>query len=265
MTTQSPDVLSTDELIVTRADGVAWLRLNRPKALNALSPSLMTALTDAALALDADPDVRVMVLIGSERAFAAGADIKEMAEASPVDMLTRDTIALWDRLRRVRKPLLAAVSGFCLGGGCELAMACDLLVAADNAVFGQPEINLGVIPGAGGTQRLTRAVGKALAMDMILTGRQISAQEALAHGLVSRVWPLEVFEEEVGEMARAIAAKAPMALRMATESVDKAFETSLAEGLDAERQRFYGLFATEDQKEGMKAFVEKRPARFIGR
>lgn len=265
MTTHAPDVLSTEELLVTLSEGIAWLRLNRPRALNALSPSLMTSLTEAALALDADPEVRVMVLIGSSRAFAAGADIKEMAEASPVDMLTRDTIALWDRLRRVRKPLVAAVSGFCLGGGCELAMACDLLVAADNAVFGQPEINLGVIPGAGGTQRLTRAVGKALAMDMILTGRQINAQEALAHGLVSRVWPLEVFEDEVAELARTLAAKAPMALRMAAESVDKAFETTLAEGLDAERQRFYGLFATTDQKEGMKAFVEKRPAHFIGR
>lgn len=244
---------------------VGILRLNRPKVLNALSPQLMVEMTGALEALDADPEVRVILLTGNERAFAAGADIKEMVEASVVDMVRRDMIAAWDKVRKVKKPLIAAVSGFCLGGGCELAMSCDIIVASESAVFGQPEINIGVIPGAGGTQRLTRCVGKYLAMDMILTGRQIKAYEALDHGLVSRVWPVEVYLEEALRFAKEIAAKGPIALRMAKEAVNKSFETTLAEGLDAERQRFYMLFGTDDQKEGMRAFVEKRSPRFTGR
>ncbi|MBM3268180.1 MAG: enoyl-CoA hydratase/isomerase family protein [Candidatus Sericytochromatia bacterium] len=254
-----------ENLLVSADGAVAIIRLNRPAALNALSPQLMAELGTALRAADADPDVRVILLTGGDKVFAAGADIKEMKEASLVDMVNRNMIAAWDAVRSVKKPIVAAVSGFCLGGGCELVMSCDLIVASETAVFGQPEINIGVIPGAGGTQRLTRCVGKYLAMDMILSGRQIKAAEALSHGLVSRVWPVEVFLEEALEVAKEIARKSPIALRMAKESVNKAFETTLTEGLDAERQRFYMLFATEDQKEGMRAFVEKRKAQFTGR
>jgi enoyl-CoA hydratase len=254
-----------ETLLIERHGSVALVRLNRPQALNALSPQLMRELGDALESADADPDVRAIVLTGGEKVFAAGADIKEMAEASVVDMVYRDMIAAWSRVQRVKKPIVAAVSGFCLGGGCELVMSCDLIVASESAVFGQPEINIGVIPGAGGTQRLTRCVGKYVAMDMILTGRQIKAGEALGLGLVSRVWPVEVFLEEALKVAQEIAKKSPIALRMAKEAVNKAFETTLAEGLDAERQRFYMLFATEDQKEGMRAFVEKRQPAFTGR
>lgn len=254
-----------ENILVDRDGPVGLVRLNRPKVLNALSPQLMAEVTDALSRLDADPEVRAIVLTGNERAFAAGADIKEMAEASLVEMVYKDMIAVWDRLRQVKKPLIAAVSGFCLGGGCEIAMMCDVIVASESAVFGQPEINIGVIPGAGGTQRLTRCVGKYLAMDMVLSGRQLKAQEALAHGLVTRVWPVEVYLEEAVKFAKEIATKSPIALRMAKEAVNKAFETTLTEGLDAERQRFHMLFATEDQKEGMRAFVEKRPAQFTGR
>lgn len=254
-----------ENILVETHGPVKVVKLNRPKALNALSPQLMGELGQALEEADRDPEVRAIVLTGSERAFAAGADIKEMAEASLVDMISRDMIRAWDRVRGVRKPIVAAVSGFCLGGGCELAMSCDLIVASETAVFGQPEINLGVIPGAGGTQRLTRCVGKYVAMDMILTGRQIKASEALSLGLVSRVWPTEVYLEEAVKVAAEIAQKSPIAVRMAKEAVNKAFETTLAEGLDAERQRFYMLFATEDQKEGMRAFIEKRQPAFTGR
>jgi enoyl-CoA hydratase len=188
-----------------------------------------------------------------------------MAEATAVEMLQRDNIARWDRLRRLTKPLIAAVSGFCLGGGCELALACDLVVASESARFGQPEINLGVMPGAGGTQRLTRAVGKALAMEMVLNARMLSAEEAARYGLVNRVVPVEVYLDEALALAQSIAARAPLAVRLAKESVNNAFETYLADGLRAERRAFYFLFSTEDQKEGMRAFVEKRRAEWSGK
>ncbi len=265
MSTSTAALTQYENILVDRHDAVAVVRLNRPKVLNALSPQLMAELTQAMAELDADPAIRAIVLTGSERAFAAGADIKEMADASLVEMVYRDMIGVWDRLRQVKKPLIAAVSGFALGGGCEVAMMCDFIVASETAVFGQPEINLGVIPGAGGTQRLTRLLGKSLAMDMILTGRNLKAPEALAHGLVSRVFPVESYLDEAIALAKDIASKGPMALRVAKEAVNKAFETSLTEGLEAERQRFYMLFATEDQKEGMRAFLDKRPPQFTGR
>jgi enoyl-CoA hydratase len=243
---------------------VGLVRLNRPKELNALNSGLMEELVIALEAFDRDPAVGGLVVTGSERAFAAGADIKEMANASAVDMLQRDNIARWDRLRQLKKPLIAAVSGFCLGGGCELAMACDMIVASETARFGQPEINLGVMPGAGGTQRLTRAVGKALAMEMVLNGRLLTAAEAEGCGLVNRVVPVEVYLDEALALAQAIAERAPLAVRLAKESVNNAFETPLADGLRDERRAFYFLFGTEDQKEGMRAFVEKRRADWKG-
>lgn len=244
---------------------VGVVQLNRPQALNALNGELMEELVDALRALDADEGIGCIVVTGSEKAFAAGADIKQMAQASLVEMMDSPFIGYWDALARVRKPIIAAVSGWCLGGGCELAMACDLIVAADNAVFGQPEINLAVIPGAGGTQRLTRAVGKSVAMDMVLSGRRLSAQEALQFGLVSRVFPAAEFMAGVMALAAEIAGKSPVALRAAKEAVNHAFETTLAEGVHLERRLFNMLFATEDQKEGMAAFVEKRAAVWKGR
>lgn len=243
---------------------VGLIRLNRPEALNALNGELMRALADSLLAFDADPAVGAMVITGSERAFAAGADIKEMAEASSVQMLASDMISRWDEIRRVRKPIIAAVSGWCLGGGCELAMACDMIIASETAKFGQPEINIGVIPGAGGTQRLTRAVGKALAMEMVLNNRTLSAQEALAFGLVNRVVPPEACLEEALHLAGDIAARAPLAVRFGKEAVNHAFEAFLAEGIDDERRAFYFLFSTEDQKEGMQAFIGKRKPEWKG-
>lgn len=252
-------------ILVSRDGPIGLIGLNRPEALNALNPALMTALVEQLQAFDADPEVRVIILHGSERAFAAGADIKEMAEATPVDILQRGFIEHWDRIRKVKKPLIAAVAGFCLGGGNELAMACDMIVAAENAQFGQPEINLGVIPGAGGTQRLTRAVGKALAMEMVLTGRFISAAEAHAAGLVNRVVPVEALLDEAKRLAREVAAKAPIAVRLGKEAVLKAFDTTLEVGLDHERRLFYLLFATDDKAEGMRAFIEKRRPEFKGR
>ena len=254
------------ENIVTRIEGrVGVAQLNRPKALNALNRELMTELMTALEAFDADPAVGCMVVTGSTRAFAAGADIKEMADATPARMMVGSFIDLWDRLLRIGKPVIAAVSGFALGGGCELAMACDLLVASETAQFGQPEINLGVIPGAGGTQRLTLAVGKALAMEMVLNGRTLSAEEALRFGLVSRVYPVEVYLEEAIRLGNEIAARAPIALRLAKEAVNAAFEMSLRAGLDHERRLFYLLFSTDDQKEGMDAFINKRAAQWTGR
>ncbi len=251
-------------LTSVEADGVGLVRLNRPQQLNALNATLMEEVTGALEAFDRDPAVRCIVITGNERAFAAGADIKEMAEASAVDMLLRDNIARWDRIRRINKPIIAAVSGYCLGGGCEMAMACDMIVASETAEFGQPEINIGVIPGAGGTQRLARAIGKSKAMEMVLTGRRLGAREAETAGLVSRVVPVEKYLDEALKLAREIAAKAPLAVRMAKEAVNKAYETSLTDGIQDERRSFYFLFATEDQKEGMKAFIEKRPAKWKG-
>ena len=256
----------TYENIVTRVEGRAGVaQLNRPKALNALNRELMTELMTALEAFDADPAVGCMVVTGSARAFAAGADIKEMADATPARMMTGSFIDLWDRLQRIGKPVIAAVSGFALGGGCELAMACDMIVASETAQFGQPEINLGVIPGAGGTQRMTLAVGKALAMEMVLNGRYLSADEAQRYGLVNRVYPVEVYLEEAVRLANEIAARAPVALRLAKEAINATFEMPLRAGLDHERRLFYLLFSTDDQKEGMDAFINKRPPQWVGR
>lgn len=254
------------EYILTETHGkVALIRINRPQALNALSPELLTELIDAAAAFDTDDAIGALVITGSDRAFAAGADIKQMAKASTADMLNLTFINLWDRLRSVRKPVIAAVSGYCLGGGNELAMTCDLIVASESAIFGQPEINLGVIPGAGGTQRLARTVGKALAMEMVLNDRRLTAQEALHYGLVNHVYPVESYLDESIKLAAAIAQRAPIALRIGKESVNMALETGLTAGLEHERRLFYLLFGTDDQKEGMAAFVEKRPAEWKGK
>jgi enoyl-CoA hydratase len=245
--------------------GVAAIRLNRPKVLNALNLQTMVELVEAFAECDADADVRCVVLHGNEKAFAAGADITEMSEASTVTMMERDQFARWERIRTVKKPVIGAVSGFALGGGCELAMLCDMIVASETAQFGQPEINLGVMPGAGGTQRLTRAVGKAVAMEMVLSGRMISAQLALQTGLVNRVVPVDVYLQEAFALAQDVASKAPVALRLAKESVLKAFSSTLEGGLEFERKNFYMLFATDDQKEGMAAFVEKRKPEWKGK
>ncbi|MGB3619192.1 MAG: enoyl-CoA hydratase-related protein [Catalinimonas sp.] len=253
------------DIVTTARPHVALVTLNRPKELNALNRQLMEELRDALQALDADEEVRVIVLTGNERAFAAGADIKQMAGQGAVDMLLVDQFKTWEQIRQTTKPLIAAVSGFALGGGCELAMLCDLIVAAESARFGQPEIKIGVMPGAGGTQRLTRAVGKARAMEMVLTGRFITAREAERAGLVSRVAATEVYLEEALRLAEEIAAMSPLAARLAKEAVNQAFETTLREGLAFERKNFYLLFASEDQKEGMQAFVEKRHPDFKGR
>ena len=244
---------------------VGLVRFNRPKELNALNSTLMEEMVTALEAFDRDPAIGCLVVTGNERAFAAGADIREMAAATAVDMLQRDNIARWDRVRKLKKPLIAAVSGFCLGGGCELAMTCDLLVASESARFGQPEINLGVIPGAGGTQRLTRAVGKAIAMEMVLNARLLTADEAARFGLVNRVTPVEVYLDEALALAQSIAERAPLAARLAKEAVNNAFETSLTDGLADERRAFYFLFSTEDQKEGMQAFMDKRQPAWKGK
>lgn len=254
------------ENVLARTDGaVGIVQLNRPKVLNALNGPTMIELNDALEQFEADNEIRVMIVTGNERAFAAGADIKEMADATAVDMLRLNRIAQWDRMKKISKPIIAAVSGYALGGGCELAMACDTIVASETAMFGQPEINIGVMPGAGGTQRLTRALGKAKAMEMVLTGKMMNAREAHARGLVARVAPVESYLEEALALAREIASRSPIAVRIAKESVNKAFETALVEGLDFERKMFYFLFSTEDQKEGMKAFIEKRQAEWKGK
>ncbi len=253
------------QILVERRERVGLIRLNRPEALNALNRTLLEELGQAVEAFDADPEVGAIVLAGSDKAFAAGADIKEMAAASPVEMLTADWISHFDRVQRARKPVIAAVSGWCLGGGNELAMACDMIIASETAKFGQPEINIGVLPGAGGTQRLTRAVGKALAMEMVLNNRTLSAQEALEHGLVNRVLPVDAYLDEALKLAGEIAARAPLAVRLAKEAVLHAFDSFLAEGIADERRSFYFLFGTEDQKEGMRAFMDKRKPAWKGR
>lgn len=256
----------SDALVLIETHGrVGVIRINRPKQLNALNGAVMRMLVDAALAFDADAGVGAIVITGDERAFAAGADIKEMAAASVVEMLQANRIELWDALRGIKKPLIAAVSGWALGGGCELAMACDMIVASETARFGQPEINIGIIPGAGGTQRLTRAVGKALAMEVILNGRFLDAAEAERFGLANRVVPVEQYMRTAIELAQQIAERAPLAVRLAKEAVNQAQESVLAEGIADERRLFYMLFSTEDQKEGMQAFLDKRPARWQGR
>ena len=252
-------------IILTKQDGYAIVQFNRPEVLNAINIKLMEELVDALEALDKDNDVRAIILTGNEKAFAAGADIKEMSDASVVDMLMRDQFARWDKIRKIKKPIIAAVSGFALGGGCELAMTCDMIIASETAKFGQPEINIGVMPGAGGTQRLTRAVGKAKAMELVLTGRMISGEEAMRLGLVNKVVPVEFYLEEAKSLAKEIASKPPVAVRLAKEAVLKAFDTTIEGGLEFERKNFYLLFASDDQKEGMKAFVEKRKAEWKGK
>ena len=255
----------TDKLVlVEREPPIAVVLLNRPKQLNALSDELMDELVRALGELDADVEVRCIVLGGSERAFAAGADIGVLAQTTPYEAATSERLARWDSIRRIGKPVIAAVSGFCLGGGCELAMLCDLIVASESAQFGQPEINLGVMPGAGGTQRLTRAVGKAVAMDVILSGRFLSAREARAAGLVARVVEREAWLEEAKSLARTIAEKSPLALRLAKQAVNRAFETSLQLGVEYERQAFALALGTDDAREGMNAFLEKRKPEFRG-
>lgn len=250
---------------VHREGRVGVVRLNRPQALNALSLALVSEAVRALQAFDADPAVGAMVLTGDERSFAAGADIKELSGMGPVDLLASPYLAWWDALARLQKPVVAAVSGFCLGGGCELALACDMIVASETAQFGQPEINIGVIPGAGGTQRLTRAVGVRKAMELVLTGATFGAREALGYGLVNRVVPTELFLEEAIKLATEIASKPPVAVRLAKQLIHACDQTSLADGLERERQAFYLLFSSEDQKEGMAAFVQKRPPQWKGR
>jgi enoyl-CoA hydratase/carnithine racemase len=258
--------MSYATLIVETAEAVTLVRLNRPEALNALNGQLMDELTAVLDAAEADEAVRAIVITGSDRAFAAGADIKEMAPKSYAEAFAEDFITRnWERVTRCRKPVIAAVAGYALGGGCELAMMCDFIIAADNARFGQPEINLGVIPGAGGTQRLTRFVGKSKAMDMVLTGRMMDAAEAERSGLVSRIVPLAELVPTALETAKKIAALSPQAVMIAKELVGAAYETPLSQGVRMERRLFHSLFAFEDQKEGMAAFVEKRPAKFTGR
>jgi enoyl-CoA hydratase len=254
--------MSTETIAVETRGRVGILRLNRPQALNALNVTLKNELLAAAEAFDADAGIGCIVLTGSDKAFAAGADIKEMAGRSYIDVFGADYAADYERLARVRKPIIAAVAGFALGGGCELAMMCDLIIAADNAKFGQPEIKLGVIPGIGGTQRLTRAVGKAKAMDLILTGRMMDAAEAERSGLVARVVPTASLMDETMKVAETIAAMSLPSVLAAKEAINRSFETSLAEGVRFERRVFHALFATKDQKEGMAAFIEKRPPKF---
>ena len=237
---------------------VGIVTLNRPQAMNAFNTQMLTELFDALDAFDKDEQVGALVVTGNEKAFAAGADIKEMAEASPFEMITQGRVELWDRIRTIKKPVIAAVSGWALGGGCEFSISCDMIIASESAKFGQPEITIGVIPGGGGTQRLARLLGKQLAMEMVLNNRTLTAAEALQFGLVNRVVPVEGYLDAAVAFAEEIASRAPLAIRMAKDAVNSAFEGTLTEGLKIEKRNFYPLFSTEDQKEGMKAFVEKR-------
>ncbi|HJR78523.1 MAG TPA: enoyl-CoA hydratase-related protein [Anaerolineales bacterium] len=253
------------ELILTELRGrVGLITLNRPQVMNALNNQLMREVIDALEAFDNNDNVGAMVITGNEKAFAAGADIKEMANKTIQQMMDTDHLAVFGRIRTIQKPVIAAVSGWVLGGGCEIALSCDMIVASESAIFGQPEINIGVIPGAGGTQRLTRAVGKALAMEMILNDRRFSAQEALQHGLVNRVVPVDSYLDSALQLAEEIASRAPVAIRAAKKMINQSYERTLSDGLAEEKQQFYNLFSTEDQKEGMKAFVEKRKPEWKG-
>lgn len=245
--------------------GIALIQLNRPKELNALNPQLMGEVRDALLQLDKNENVKVIIITGNDQAFAAGADIKQMADKSAIDMHIMDQFSTWDQIRKTKKPIIAAVSGFALGGGCEFVMTCDMVIASETAKFGQPEIKIGTIPGAGGTQRLTKAVGKAKAMELILTGRFLSAQEAHFYGLVNKVVPVEMYMHEAVELAKEIAQMPPIAIQLAKEAINRSFETQLDEGLMFERKNFYLTFASEDQKEGMKAFIEKRKPVYKGK
>lgn len=258
--------MNDTQLVLTETiEKVALLTLNRPQALNALNEPLLRNLMDMLEKYDRQQDIGAMVITGSEKAFAAGADIKDMASASAVDMLQNEFIPQFSRIQTIKKPIIAAVSGHCLGGGNELAMSCDMIVASETARFGQPEINLGIIPGAGGTQRLTEAVGKSIAMEMVLNNRTLSASEALNFGLVNDVVPVEEYLERALSLAQDIAARAPLAVALGKEMVNLSFETSLSRGLQEERRAFYLLFSTRDQKEGMQAFLEKRSPEWQGK
>lgn len=254
-----------ETILIEKHERVGLVRFNRPKALNAFNQTMIQEVMGALADFDADEATGAMVVTGDERTFAAGADIKEMASASAVEMLSRDHIAPFDRILAIKKPVIAAVSGWCLGGGNEFAMSCDMIVASESARFGQPEINLGVIPGAGGTQRLARAVGKAIAMEMVLNNRTLTADEAFRFGLVNRVVPVESYLEEALQLAAEIAGRAPLAVQLGKQAVNHAFESFLSDGLADERRAFYFLFSSQDQKEGMQAFVEKRRPEWTGK
>jgi len=252
--------------ILTETRGhVGIIQLNRPQAMNAFNLTMLREVFDAMEVFDRDGDIGAIVVTGNEKAFAAGADIKEMAEASFVQMLVEERVAVWDRIRGIRKPVIAAVSGWALGGGCEFTLSCDMVVASESAKFGQPEITIGVIPGAGGTQRLARLVGKHLAMEMVINNRTLTAAEAQQFGLVNRIVPVEGYLDAAVAFAEEVALRAPLAVRMAKDAVNAAFETTLSEGLNAEKRNFYSLFATDDQKEGMQAFMEKRQPDWKGK
>jgi len=257
--------MTDQNITVTSGDGYAVVTMNRPHVLNALNQATMEALVQALESMERDEQVRCVVITGAGRAFAAGADVNEMAGTTAAGMLAGYRFQQWERIRKMTMPLVAAVNGIALGGGCELAMLCDMIVASETAQFGQPEINLGIMPGAGGTQRLTRAIGKARAMEMVLTGRPISARQAEAFGLVTKVVPAEAVLDEAVALAKEIASKPPVAVRLAKEAVLKAFDTTVEGGLDYERKAFYLLFATEDRTEGIQAFLEKRKPVFKGR
>ncbi len=257
--------MSYTSILTETIEHVGLIRINRPKALNALNRTVMKEVCEALQAFDDDADIGAIVITGNEKAFAAGADIKELAAASPVEIYLDDPIVYWDRVATFNKPLIAAVSGWCLGGGAELAMTCDMIVASETTKFGQPEIGIGVIPGAGGTQRLTRAVGKVIAMEMVLNNRTITAQEALQHGLVNRVVPVEIYLEEALTLAKEVADRAPIAVRVGREMVNHAFESFLSHGVASERRGFQYLFSTEDKNEGMQAFIEKRKPEWKGK
>lgn len=252
--------------ILTETRGrVGIVQLNRPQAMNAFNLTMLGEVFDAIESFDKDEAIGAIIVTGNEKAFAAGADIKEMAEASYVQMITEERVKVWDRIRGIRKPVIAAVSGWALGGGCEFVLACDLVIASESAKFGQPEITIGIIPGAGGTQRLARLVGKHLAMEMVINNRTLNAQEAQQFGLANRIVPVEGYLDAAVAFADEIAARAPIAVRMAKDAVNAAFETTLTEGLAVEKRNFYPLFATEDQKEGMQAFIEKRKPDWKGK
>jgi enoyl-CoA hydratase len=257
--------MAYETILVETRGPVGLITLNRPKALNALNSQMIAELNQALAAFEADPEIAVLVLTGSERAFAAGADVKEMEALDFMAAYQSDFIGSWQEVARVRKPIIAAVAGYALGGGCELAMMCDIIIAAESAKFGQPEINLGTIPGAGGTQRLTRAVGKAKAMEMVLTGRMMDAEEAERASLVARVVPTTDLLDDALKLAETIAEKSQPMVALAKEAVNVAYETTLAEGIRFERRVFYATFASEDRREGMQAFVEKRTPNFNNR